>query len=103
MWVAVRDWLKGGGAIPDDKVLYHDLIGPEIVARKNNDGKIQLESKKDMKRRGLPSPGRGDALALTFAAPVAGKRRYTAFGGLIGDDSKVSAEYDPNAVHVAAM
>lgn len=68
MWKGVRDWLKAGGSIPKDDVLYQDLIGPETVGRP--DGKIQLESKKDMKARGLPSPGRGDALALSFAYPV---------------------------------
>lgn len=71
MWTAARDWLKAGGAIPDDEVLYADLIGPETVARM--DGKIQLESKEDMKKRGQPSPNRGDALALTFAYPVVKK------------------------------
>jgi hypothetical protein len=68
MWKGARDWLKAGGAIPKDDVLYQDLIGPETVPR--SDGKIQLESKSDMKDRGLPSPGRGDALALSFAYPV---------------------------------
>jgi hypothetical protein len=32
---------------------------------------ILLERKDDMKRRGLASPDDGDALALTFAYPVA--------------------------------
>lgn len=69
MWGAVKQWLKDGGTIdPNDDVLYQDLIGPEAVGR--SDGKILLESKKDMKARGLPSPGRGDALALSFAYPV---------------------------------
>lgn len=72
MWVQMRDWLKSGGAIPKDKELYNDLIGPEVVPR--SDGKIQLESKKDMKRRGLPSPNKGDALALSFAIPIEGRR-----------------------------
>ncbi|MGJ7508691.1 terminase [Variovorax sp. GT1P44] len=72
MWKGARDWLKAGGAIdPKDDVLYQDLIGPELVFRA--DGKIQLESKKDMKARGLPSPGRGDGLALSFAYPVSPK------------------------------
>ena len=34
-----------------------------------------LERKDDMKRRGLASPDDGDALALTFAYPVAKKDR----------------------------
>ena len=71
MWREARDWMKIGGVIPVDPVLHRDLIGPETVPRL--DGKIQLESKKDMKKRSLPSPGRGDALALSFAFPVVAK------------------------------
>jgi hypothetical protein len=72
MWGEARDWLKAGGDIDEnDSVLYQDLIGPETVG--TLDGLIQLESKKDMKKRGLPSPGRGDALALSFAFPVVSK------------------------------
>ena len=68
MWNEMKRWLKDGGAIETDDVLHQDLIGPETVPR--IDGKIQLESKEDMKRRDIPSPNRGDALALTFAMPV---------------------------------
>ncbi|RKV73247.1 MAG: terminase, partial [Neisseria sp.] len=31
---------------------------------------IQIEAKKDMKARGVPSPNRADALVLSFAFPV---------------------------------
>ncbi|MGE4334977.1 MAG: terminase [Pigmentiphaga sp.] len=75
MWKLARDWLKEGGAIPDDQVLVDELTAPEIVARL--DGKIQIESKKDMKKRGLPSPNRADSLCLSFAFPVATKRART--------------------------
>ena len=81
MWKSIRDWLKEGGAIdPADDVLYYDLIGPELVPRL--DGKLQLESKEDMKGRGIPSPNRADALALTFAYPV--QRRDFAVPGQSG-------------------
>lgn len=73
MWKHTRDWLKEGGAIPPDQGLYDDLIGPETVSRL--DGKIQLESKKDMKARGLPSPNKADSLALSFAFPVRARER----------------------------
>ena len=73
MWNAGKRWLKEGGAIPDDQVLYQDLIGPETVPRL--DGKIALEPKEAMKARGLPSPNRGDALMLSFAFPVQAKRQ----------------------------
>lgn len=72
MWKLMRDWLKDGGCIPADPMLQQELVGPETVARL--DGKIQLESKKDMKDRGQSSPNRADALALSFAYPV-NKRR----------------------------
>jgi hypothetical protein len=69
MWGQVKNWLQEGGALPpDDQVLYDDLIGPEYEVKM--DGRILLESKDDMKKRGLSSPNRADALALTFAYPV---------------------------------
>jgi hypothetical protein len=69
MWREMRDWLKHGGAIPSDQFLYEDLIGVETKPDIRN-GKVQLISKEEMKKKGLPSPNRADALALTFAAPV---------------------------------
>lgn len=71
MWKAARDWLKNGGAIPPDPVLRDELQAPELVPRA--DGKIQIESKKDMKARGVPSPNRADALVISFAYPVVKK------------------------------
>jgi hypothetical protein len=68
MWSQIKQWLKDGGSYPDDQVMYDDLIGPEYEVRL--DGKIKLESKQDMKKRGVPSPNRADALCLTFAYPV---------------------------------
>lgn len=68
MWKLMRDWLKEGGAIPDDPMLRDELQAPEAVPRL--DGKLQIEAKKDMKSRGVPSPNRADALAISFAYPV---------------------------------
>lgn len=73
MWGGIKKWLKEGGAIPNDQRLRDELLAPETVARM--DGKIQLESKKDMKARGQPSPNRADALALSFAYPVQARPR----------------------------
>jgi len=89
MWKDMRDWLKQGGAIPKDDVLYNDLISPETVPRM--DGKIQLESKKDMKQRELPSPNRADALALSFAFPVQ-KRSAMSVSGV---QREKALEYNP--------
>ena len=68
MWGELKAWLKDVGALPEDSVLASDLTGPEAFI--NLRGKLQLESKEDMKRRGLASPNKADALALTFALPV---------------------------------
>ena len=68
MWREARDWLKEGGSLPDDQPLCDELTAPETVPR--GDGRIQIESKKDMKARGIPSPNRADALTLSFAYPV---------------------------------
>jgi hypothetical protein len=68
MWFDLRDWLMGGGVIPDIVELKQDLAAPTY--RFTPSDKIQLEAKDDIKRRGLPSPDLGDALALTFAYPV---------------------------------
>lgn len=69
MWCDIKDWLKEGGDIPsNDTELFYELTSPNTVYR--HDGIIQLESKKDMKLRGIPSPNKADALALSFALPV---------------------------------
>lgn len=72
MWQSMKRWLKEGASIDEDDVLRTDLAGPEAVPRL--DGKLLLESKEDMKSRGIPSPNRADALALTFAHPVQKKQ-----------------------------
>lgn len=82
MWKAMRDWLKEGGSIQPDPELHEELIGPETVARV--DGLIQIESKKDMKARGLRSPNKADALALTFAFPVSMPDYRSGNGGSTG-------------------
>jgi hypothetical protein len=68
MWCNLKKWLADGGVIPDNSELVEDLVGPQYGFCSN--GKIQLEAKKDMKKRGLRSPDLADALALTFAEQV---------------------------------
>ncbi len=68
-----RDWLKAGGCLPEDPTLRDEIQAPQTVPRM--DGKIQIESKKEMKARGIPSPNRCDAWILSFAFPVRQKDR----------------------------
>lgn len=92
MWRDMRDWLKQGGALPPDETIYQDLIGPELMPRL--DGKIALEPKEHMKQRGVPSPNRADALALTFAHPVARRSQAPQMGRNVPAQQ---SDYDPLA------
>ncbi len=76
MWSKMRDWLDRGSIDPKDSQLEIDLTGPGYHHDKAD--RIVLEAKEDMKKRGLDSPDDGDALALTFAHPVAPKRAAAA-------------------------
>ena len=69
MWCLLKQWLKDGGAIESKEQIYNDLIAPEAFINPKS-GKFQLESKADMKERGIQSPNYADALALTFAQPI---------------------------------
>lgn len=68
MWSDMRDWLETA-MIPNEAELIQDLCGLEYQFDANQ--RLQLEKKSDMKKRGLASPDWADALALTFAQPVA--------------------------------
>lgn len=68
MWGDMREWLKTA-SIPSDRFLKNDLTSP--MMKPDSRGTIFLESKKDMKARGLASPDAADAIAVTFAYPVA--------------------------------
>lgn len=67
MWGRLKEALPRL-SIPNDDRLKNQLIQREYDY--NLSGRIQLESKKDMKERGLESPDIADALALTFATTV---------------------------------
>jgi hypothetical protein len=72
MWGAMREWLKTA-AIPADRLLKSDLISP--LVKPDSKGTMFLESKKDMRARGLQSPDAADAICVTFAFPVASSTR----------------------------
>jgi hypothetical protein len=54
MWIDMAQWVKEGGALPNSPELRSDLCAPTY--KHNAAGKFQLESKEDMKKRGMPSP-----------------------------------------------
>ena len=68
IWGAMKQWLRTA-SLKDDRNLKKDLCGPRT--KPNSSGAIALETKEQMKARGLASPDAADALAVTFAFPVA--------------------------------
>lgn len=78
MWASMKKWLQTG-SIPDDKRLKTDLGGPN--KKPDSKGTMFLESKRDMKARKLASPDSADALAVTFAFPVAHRDGMLASAG----------------------
>jgi phage terminase large subunit len=69
MWDNMREWIRLGGCLPADcKDLHEELAIPEYTYLHN--GKLQIESKDDIKKRGYWSPNLADALAMSFAYPV---------------------------------
>ena len=70
MWGDMREWLRTA-SIPHDRLLKSDLCGPHV--KPNSSGTIFLEGKKEMKARGQASPDAADALAVTFAYPLASR------------------------------
>lgn len=89
MWWKMADWIRSGGCLPDDSELISELTAPTYEFDASN--KFRLESKKELKKRGLASPDKADALALTFTAPVAPKM----FAGL--KRAHATTDYDPYA------
>jgi phage terminase large subunit len=92
MWWSMREWLQSGGAIPNDTTLKAELATPtyefDMVGRR------VLESKDEIKKRlqGGASPDIADALALTFAYPVA-KQLPREIRERI--DPRAQTDYDP--------
>jgi hypothetical protein len=89
MWGAMRFWLKTG-SIPADSDLRDQLVAPMYTYNPKNE--IVLESKESMMDRGVASPDRADALALTFAYPLAS---HDYAGGDHPRKPLVETEWDP--------
>ena len=68
MYLNLYHWLRRGGRLPKDAELKRDLTTPRHFT--NDKGQTQLESKDEMRSRGMKSPDRGDAVAMTLAYPV---------------------------------
>ena len=67
MWLNMKNALQGRFSIPDDDALHADLTS--CGYKYDSSGRLLLEWKIDMKKRGMPSPDSADAMALTFSEP----------------------------------
>lgn len=66
LWDQGKKWLEGRDCkLPNDQQLTGELTMPRYSFASN--GKMKLESKEDMKKRGVKSPDYADAFILTFA------------------------------------
>jgi hypothetical protein len=86
MWMKSKDWLEepGGVSVPDLDSIQADACGPGYTY--DSHSRLVLESKEHMMKRLVRSPDEWDAIALTFAEPVAPVRNVSGpRAGGIGD------------------
>lgn len=70
LWGKMKNWLEQRNCvIPKDDDLLADLTAPRYTF--NSSGKLRVESKDEMKKRGLASPDMADACILTLAGDAA--------------------------------
>ena len=70
LWGKMKNWLEQRNCVlPKDDDLLSDLTAPRYTF--NSSGKLRVESKDEMKKRGLASPDLADACILTLAGEAA--------------------------------
>ncbi len=70
LWFRAKGWLEARDCkLPRNEDLFAELVGPRFSFASN--GKMKVESKDEMRRRGLGSPDQADALCLTFGGSAA--------------------------------
>lgn len=69
LWFKCKAWLANRDVkIPKDEQLFAELAGPRYTF--TSSGKMQVESKENMKKRGLGSPDKADAVCLCLATDI---------------------------------
>lgn len=92
MWFKMAAWLKSGGALACGAhmtQLQAELCAP-TYSNDNAAGRLQLESKDDIRERLGRSPDMADALAMTFFSDVATREQAAR-------QAHAATEYDPLA------
>ena len=66
---SIKSWIKGSD-LPEGDEDFYQLSNIKYKWSSEKKGQLKIESKDDMRKRGLESPDTADALALTFASSV---------------------------------
>lgn len=69
LWANLVDWIRNGGAIPEETRLSKELHAPMWATQIN--GKLKVTPKPELRRQLGRSPDRADAVALACWVPVA--------------------------------
>jgi hypothetical protein len=88
IWFEMAEWVKNGGALPSVPGLVAELTTPTYTFKGD---KLLVEAKDQIKKRLGRSPDYADALAVTFAFPIAPKPRHAL------PRPNAGSEYDPVA------
>jgi hypothetical protein len=94
MWGRMKKAIEDGLILPPRSSLVGAQLFSELTQREYDftlKGQVSLESKSDMKERGVSSPNVADALALTFYAEVAPEREVSGQPNM----QRVKSDYDP--------
>lgn len=93
MYFKFRDWIRSGGAIPDDPDLIKQITAPMYSLKQ---GRIILEDKDLIKKRLGFSPDRADSAVLSFAIPDM-PTQLGEYAFINKDVGKMQWDYDPFA------
>ncbi|WP_417070812.1 hypothetical protein [Niveibacterium terrae] len=92
MYFELAKWIESGGQLPDDVELAEELAAITYTFQGD---KFRLCDKDDIKAAIGRSPDKADALALTFAFPVASRKRV--LPGVSDGGRRRVLDYDPMA------
>lgn len=95
LWDKGREWIAVRGCLPNlDGDLFKQLTSIRYTAGGGGESVLQMESKRNMKKRGLPSPDRADALMISFAHNVARRDQKTSGGRQNNNNRQAVVDYD---------
>ena len=87
MYFELAKWVKAGGSLPDDRELKEELCATTFIYQGD---KFRIVDKGIIKDQLGRSPDKADALALTFAHPVAKRDHLDAYR-----NKQQAHDYDP--------